>query len=392
MTMYKYLLFLFLFPVLAGCREEDDPGIFVNDKAPDPVSGVQVRNLPGAALLTYTLPQSKDMLYVKATYSIRKGVEREAKSSYFNNGLLVEGFPDTSGYTVTLYAVSRGEKMSEPVTVTVHPLTPPVQEVFRSLELERTFGGVTVKFRNASEANVVMTVLAEDSTGEMKLADNFYTKMKQGAFAARGFDTTRRRFAVFVKDHWDNHSDTVTAELTPLFEKQLDKSKFKEVHLSQDNWEPNGQKPMSKLWDGIIPTGESHAMFSSKAGEGFPQSFTFDLGVTASLSRFTYYPRSDGSFAYSNVPRLFEIWGSNDPASDGSWESWTKLLDCEMIKPSGSPQGTVTDEDRAYSQAGINYEFPPGTPPFRYIRFKTLEVWSGSNISILELNIYGNDQ
>jgi len=42
--------------------------------------------------------------------------------------------------------------------------------------------------------------------------------------------------------------------------------------------------------------------------------------------------------------------------------------------------------------AGINFDFPEGLPPMRYIRFKTLDVWSGSNLAIYELTFFGSPQ
>src|SRR3546814_17529019 len=90
-----------------------------NDKQPVKVSNVEVENLPGGAKISYTLPTSENILYIKAIYEIRDGVEQEVKSSYYNRSLLIEGFPDTQEYDVKLYTVSRGEVESEPMTVQV---------------------------------------------------------------------------------------------------------------------------------------------------------------------------------------------------------------------------------------------------------------------------------
>lgn len=397
MNTYRILLALF-FPLLAallGCNEEKliGPGVD-KDSAPGPVSDVQVENLPGGARISYSLPPDENLLYVKAAYAIREGKTMEVKSSFHKNFLEVEGFPDTRPYEVKLYAVSRGEKPSEPVIVNVNPLQPPVQEAFESLELKRTFGGISVNYRNSGEADLALVVLAADSLGELRQATTYYTKMKEGIFAARGFDTLERQFGVYVRDRWDNYSDTVFVRVKPFYEKELNKDLFREVHLAGDYAQPHnqGRSRMSNLWDRDTSPTAVTALFATVPGGGFPQSFTFDMGVTASLSRLVYYPRANGSFAYTNQPRLFEIWGSNNPDSTGTWDSWTKLMDCEMIKPSGFPQGEVTEDDRAYAMAGIEYELPVGTPPVRYIRFKTLEVWSGSNISIVELTLFGNDE
>lgn len=179
----------------------------------------------------------------------------------------------------------------------------------------------------------------------------------------------------------------LTVELIPE-EEALDKSKFSVLKLPGDTWENNvSVRTLEKIWDGIT-TGAANS-FNGKVGEPFPQHFTIDLGTTAALTRMMYWPKAVSGDSYTTTPRYFEIWGSNDPDPDGGWENWTKMLDCEYIKPSGLPGSEHTQEDREYSLAGIEYIFPEGTPAYRFIRFKTLELWSGENVNIYEITWYG---
>lgn len=178
-----------------------------------------------------------------------------------------------------------------------------------------------------------------------------------------------------------------TVEFTPE-EEALDKSKFSVLKLPGDTWENNVQvRTLEKIWDGKT-TGAANS-FNGKVGEPFPQHFTIDLGTTAALTRMMYWPKAVSGDSYTTTPRYFEIWGSNDPDPDGGWENWTKILDGEYVKPSGLPGSEYTPEDRAYSLAGIEYTFPEETPPYRYIRFKTLELWEGGNVNIYEITWYG---
>lgn len=385
--------------VFQGCKEEDEKRPFnANDQAPQPVTNVRVESLPGGARITYDRPKDENLLYVKAEYAIRDGVVREAKASYYLNSLTVDGFPDTSAHEVKLYAVSRGEHASEPVTVEVHPLTPPVVEVFHSLTMEATYGGVRVEFRNEAESDIVLTLLARDSVGDMVPAETYYTKRQEGSFAARGFNTDKREFGIFIRDRWNNHSDTLFAELTPKFEEQLDKSKFKEVDLPNDTYKPHVGTGMHELWDNSWNSG---SVFHTNPGTGLPQWFTFDMGVTARLSRFKFYHRlgggqgaTDGAYTGAD-PKVFEIWGSNDPNPDGSWDStWVKLGEFQSIKPSGQPEGTVTNEDFQFAVVdGEDFDFPEGIPAVRYLRWKTVKVWGAlDHCYIAELTFWGNDR
>ncbi|GAA4304765.1 DUF5000 domain-containing lipoprotein [Compostibacter hankyongensis] len=392
--MYKYLLIAVMI-LLAGCQgDEKMTPVNKNDAVPDQVSNVHIKNLPGGAKISYNVPKSENLLYVKALYEIRKGTELEVKSSYYNNSLTIQGFPDTSEYEVKLYTVTRGEVASEPLTIKVKPLTPPITTAFRSLALKETFGGLSVGFKNESEADIVLTVLTPDSLGDLYPAEVYYTKRDSGVFAARGFEDKPRKFGVFVRDRWNNHSDTLYTEVTPLFEEEMDKTKFKAANLPTDTYTQHCcGTGMSDIWDDNWNGGNA---FHTKPSTGLPQWFTFDMGVSARLSRFKFYHRkgsgagTDGAF-YSGDPKIFEIWGSNDPSSDGSWDNWVLLGHFEAIKPSG--QATPTTEDIQYACVdGEDFEFGPDIPKVRYLRFKTLQTWGTDYIYIAELTFWGNTQ
>jgi len=397
--MFKYLLSISLvIMMISGCKQLEQEPLNKDDSAPGPVSNVRVESLPGGANITYDRPQN--MMYVKAVYSIRPGVERETKATYYKNTLTIEGFPDTKEYEVKLYAVSRGENASEPVSVKVTPLTPPVMSTFESLTFESIFGGVRIGFSNLSEAELVVNLLTQDSIGDYVPAETFYTKRKEGFLNARGYEAVPRKFAAFIRDRWNNHSDTIYTEATPIFEQQLDKTKFKELRLPTDTYTPhNGFGGITTLWDDKWNGGAS-TLFHAKPGSGLPQWFTFDLGVTVNLSRFKFYHRlgggqGAGDGAYNGGdPKVFELYGSNNPPQDGSWLGWELIGEFESIKPSGSPTGTVTTEDFQFAVLdGEDFDIPPGTPKYRYIRWKTNRVWGAlDHHYIAEFTFWGSKE
>lgn len=396
MNTYRILpVFFGSLLAIAGCKEQEGmQPVNQDDQQPAQVSNVQVENLPGGAKISYTLPSSENILYIKAVYEIRKGVEQEVKSSYYNKSLIIEGFPNTNEYDVDLYTVSRGEVESAPLTIQVNPLSPPVQEVFKTLEAVATFGGIKVDFVNESESNVVLTVLAADSIGDLQTADRVYTKSSEGQFATRGFSPEERRFGIFVRDRWDNKSDTLFVNLTPWPEEQLDKNKFAAVNLPGDNTVQHccGDGVID-VWDGVWNNGSN--VFHTKPQNGLPVSFTIDLGVKARLSRFVFHHRggasggsSAGEYTAGDV-QLFEIFGSNDPNPDGSWESWTRLGVFESKKPSSD----VNENWQFAVVDGEGFEFPLDIPPVRYLRYRALKTWGGPTyIYIAELTFFGTPE
>lgn len=390
--------FLLLAVVIVGiiqCTDDVDRGIptLKDDAPPSPVTDVQVEPIPGGAILSYTLPKSDNLLYVMAEYTIGDKLF-EKKSSFYSNNLTVEGFPDTKQYNLKLYSVSRSGTKSAPVSVKINPLTPPVVATFNSAVLEPTFGGVKVKFENESESELKLVVLTTDSLGDLYPADIYYTKRKEGSFSVRGFSPELRKFGFYALDRWDNYSDTLFVELEPWFEEQLDKFKFKPLMLPTDTYEAHASASftLERLWDDVWGT---NAAFHTKPNTGIPQWFTFDMGQTARLSRFKFYHRlagssgagADGQYSAGD-PQILEVYGSNNPASDGSWDSWTLLGQFESVKPSGDAKWTSEDIQYACFD-GEDFEFEnPGI--YRYLRFKILKNWGGvSYIYIAELTFWG---
>lgn len=376
---------LFLF---AGCKEELLSPLPNNGGAtPPPITKPDVINLPGVAKITYTVPADPNLLYVEAVWT-HKGTQRNAKSSYYADTLTLDGFGDTSACDVKIYTVSTGEKKSEPVSVTVRPLIPPVETVFKSLTVKPDFGGINVGFYNETGANMVITVLVRDSTGEFVKDDAFYTNLVRDSFSVRGHDAVPTEFAVFVRDRWNNYSDTLFTTQTPFFEKLLDKKLFKEfVPYPGDVNDQiySAAYPMRNLWDG------GTTIFVTKQGLGVPESFTIDLGVSATISRMNYLQRQSTAFYYtSGTPEIFDVYGSNNPPADGDFKKWDHLFHCVSTKPSGLPINVVSNDDLTAAKAGEDFNFPVSAQAYRYIRFQVTKTYgNANNITFAELTFWG---
>jgi hypothetical protein len=386
--LFATALILVLF--ILGCAKTGRLDILDNDApAPTAISNVQNLARPGSVLLRYAIPEDPNLYYVKAVYEIRPGVLREAKSSFYADSLELVGFGDTNEYEVKLYSVGRNEKESSPVTIKVKPLEPPVQTVFQSLNMIPTFGGISIQFQNMSKANIMIGVLV-DTTGNQTWApaNNFYTAAIEGGFSVRGYDATEKRFAVFIKDRWNNKSDTLIKNLTPLYEERFDRLGIKPLILPTDAQVLGPNNDVTKLFDGKLGGTDPYGTTNASV---LPQWFTIDFGKPVVISRFKSYQRP-APFSYSLAAvKIFELYGSNNPASDGSWDSWTLLGKFNSFKPSGLPMGQASDEDVNYAAIqGEDFAFESLQAPYRYLRYKTLETWDmGGQVAITELAFWG---
>ncbi|PUV25346.1 DUF4998 domain-containing protein [Sphingobacterium athyrii] len=175
-----------------------------------------------------------------------------------------------------------------------------------------------------------------------------------------------------------------TEIIVPGFERELDKSKFNLYLLPTDATTAHGWV-MPNMWDEKYDNGFATI-------NQMPQWFTFDIGLSASPSKFKIWQAADRIYEKENM-RKFEIWGSGNPAADGSWDNWTKLASCESRKPSGLPGIEKNEVDIAFAKAGEDFVLPADLPRVRYIRIKVLETWGKAGfVTIGELNVYTKDK
>lgn len=392
----KNLLFFLLSLTVAfsACKEDELGPLENNTTPPGKVTIASVTNGAGNASITFSLPTDKDLLYVKAVYYLANGQEMEVKTSYYGNTLLVEGFGDTNEHEVKIYAVNRSEVASEPTIVKVKPLENPIWGVYRSLKAVADFGGLNFKGSNPSKADLAIEVLVLSKGKYVPTAKNIYTAAPEIDQSVRGLDTLTQKFAITIRDRWLNYSDTLFTTLKPLYETALAKSGYKEVILPTDTPQEYSGTGVAKMWDGNIIDWPSVCL--TKPSVLTPQWVTFDLGKMATMSRivvwnYPEYLNAGRTYYYGGNLKDFEIWGTDNPPADGSFNNWIMLGKYSSTKPSKSAYGVQTSEDYAFANAGISYNFAVGLKKVRYIRIKSINNWQGNTfMSISEVQLYGD--
>ncbi len=391
------LIYLLITLSIVGCKEEGRID-YIDDTtpAPAPVTILEVTAKPGGAKIKYKIPDDDNLMGVKVVYT-RNGELCESKASRYVDTLLVEGFGNTEPQEVQLFSVGVNEKLSEPVSTTIHPLTPPVRDVL--FDINESFGGVIINIeKNTSNADLAIVLMADTlvDTTKPQWVDlqTFHTKSREIKFARRGLKPAPFQFGVYLRDRWNNVSDTIYKTLTPIQEIKLPKTDFRNAALPTDYFkeaEDNNNYRLEMLWTG--PEASSGGEFYATSHSGpIPQWFTIDLGRKMSISRFQKWPRSDYELYSGPAPRTFEVWGSDNPNPDGSWDdSWQLLGKFEQFKPSGYGEGRevgpVTDEDKDYWYNKTEFELLPteeAPNPYQtvtHLRFKILSTY----------NTYGTD-
>ncbi len=390
-NIFKLVVLLFIVVLMNSCDENNLVPLINDGLAPGKVEIKSTRAIPGGLEVEYTLPVDKDLMYVKAVYTLTSGKTSEVKASYFNSKITITGFGDTLEHSVKLYAVDRGENISEPVEITGKPLLAPIKLTEMSMNIKVDFGGARFTWKNVTGAPLMILIFAEDSMGRFKQFQTVYSSEVVGKFNLRGLKSVPTRFAAVVRDRWDNYSDTINplnnAKLTPLFEQRLDKTKMRAVTLSNDvKWDAWGFK-FENIFDDNYTT-----LAHTQGDHPFPQIMTIDLGVKVKLSRFKVYQRGPNDvgmfFAHGN-PLTYDVYGLVTlPNTSGNLTEWVKLRDlCKSIKP------TNADEAKAKGLDGDEFDFDQSENPIeiRYFRWAVLNTWENAGyINVAEMSFWGS--
>ncbi|MDR3246997.1 MAG: DUF4959 domain-containing protein [Prevotellaceae bacterium] len=392
---------------LISCTEAPLGQTATDKIPPSPLMNVQVESYPGGAKIIYDFPDETDISYVKGEFMFQ-GAKKVVRASVYDNFLLVDGLPSVDPVEITLTLVDHSENSSEPVVKTFTPDKPPHESIFESIIMSRDWGGVKLNWDNPLGIEIRITFFVADSTGSFGNSRVWYSTAKVGEYSFRGYNSVEQKFGVQITDKWGNVSGVKDTVIVPLFEKMLNKSLIKRRALPWDNTSSQGGQNFEFMFDGNkLATGNLswHTQENQDpAAMGFttPVLFTIDLGVDAILNRLLWWQgRWADYFLYGHHnPRTFEVWGTMEIPSgkpDVYWredwkQDWTLIADCEVIKPSRTPLGELTNEDRAQADAG--HEFYLQNVKVRYLRFSVTSTWIGdkdNTVTIHEIEPWGND-
>ena len=397
--------------VLSSCVKENGTGRVdqIDDTipAPAPVMISSVRSIAGGAVIKVTIPDDDNLKGVVATYE-RNGEIVNTKISRYVDSLTVEGFADTQIHTINICSFNVNELRSEPVTVDIFPLEPPIVTVKPTIL--PTFGGVKVHIvGNESKSDLAVCLLTDTDLSDVGKpvkdikwveVTTMFTASNDIKLTRRNLDAEEAIFGVYIRDRWGNISDTTMAVLTPIEEVKLAKNKFQGAQ-NYDNCFTASETnyPLKGLWDDSGASVATHFFASTTCP--IPAWVTIDLGVRANLSRIATLPRIDYVIWQGAHPRDFEFWGCTElkpdtdekgepyPNEHGFNDNWFCIGKFTQYKPSGYLSdglvGEYTQEDREYFNGGNDFEMDPTEYPRANDDLRYLRIVFANTFSTFEL-------
>lgn len=380
-----------------GCEEEEGHRPYGTDNIPPgKVVVSNIINKPGGAVIYYNQSADVDLLYVKASFKDDKGRAREVKASQVIDSLVIQGFGKIGNYNIEMIAVDRGGNTSEVENITISPLEPPFQLIFPSLQGEVDYGGIKVSYENPLRAEVSLNVLVyNENSDKMEYRESFFTSQPSGSYSFRGYDAVKTRFGVYVEDRWENVSDTIYFEVTPIPDEFLEKDRFSVFKLQGDKDFNDYGFSETQMWDN--KWGDQWNCGHTDFQTALPHYLTVDLGVKAKLSRLKLYQRGGSELYKHGNPKHFKVYGvvdiNNIPPYDpqNPTAGWTLLGEFHSQKPSGLPIGQTTAEDIEFQNKGEDFEFDvENLVEIKYLRFESIENWGGIDGTVIgELSFWG---
>ena len=385
--------------MLNACDETKQTG-----SKPDGIVSHEVVPIHGGAIITYSI-NDPNILYVMAEYE-RGGKTFTERSSAYNNTLTIEGFNTMNPVSAILYTVSRdSETKSDPTTVSFVPLESLISLASKSFSYMPDFGGVRVSWENIARTELSVHLMI-DSLGEWIEKDVYYSSRASDNHPFRGFEAIETSFALTFGDKWGNISEPIYFTETPLVEIEIPKpwTDMREWMPYDNQTNLNDNLIMAKIWDGGPIDDLNCRWLTVNGSQG--SSFTFDLGVTAKLSRVMMWPSMAPQYVnsvnvYGQVHIFeFEMWGTTEFPSTSQladlsyWLHPFSALANNLTLPAHTfmddwtylglhaieridQQGASEDDIGRLGRAGHSFEIAGECGPVRYIRFFPRTTASG---------------
>ncbi len=419
MKHIRILWMIFLLAVtFTTCKENENK----EDIKTRPITEYQVKAINGGAIISYTMPNDENILYVMAEYE-RNGKIYTERSSLYNNSLKIEGFNTMNLVHATLYTVNYYETKSDPLPVEFTPLESPISIAYHSLATKPGFGGIHLNWKNDSRTEFGIRLMVEEK-GDLIDKEMYFSAMAEGR-TFRTYKAVPTTFAISFEDKWGNISDTAKVTLTPIPEDEI----FPYVHkmdVPYDKTDDVSPYTRACLYD---HKAGNNSWFAQKSETEKSSVFTLDMKKEYLLSRVKFWARqlaADGAtrlspYTSGKVPLVLEFYGCRDISVDqlndkGYWlhpelENDFTHDGVKRSSPSFTDEwiflgrftrtrldelGYTNEEIYRITDQGEEFLFPDDPQPIRYIRVAVMSVFdstppTGAIFQIGELNFWGND-
>ena len=388
-------IFLISFVTLLGCKDDDG-----QDSTPP--GSLLVENITptnGGGIISYSLPDDSDILFVRAEYTNSLGIDVYRVSSSHNNFIEIDGLNQNTPVQVKLFVIDENENMSQPVDIEFTPLPSFIYLVQESITITPDLGGVKLEWENVAEKTVYVHLHIVNA-GEEEIRILSSNNASESVFV-RGLESVEMTFLTKVEDFDGNITELEEkAILTPLFEEMIDKSTWtliSQLSVNGDAWE--GQT--TAFWDDVVDTAETNSdnsyfiIWRDQNGGtlNWPLDIVIDLNKNVRVHRLKVWQRAFWYGGPTGIPyyyqeenmRSFDLYASNNSVD------WTLLGQFDIGDPSDE-NGNIPQDFIDAAANGHDFDLDGVSEPFRYLKFSlTSNYGSDTYVHGSEITLWGLD-
>ena len=386
-------ILLLLISMVISCESEDKK----DTTPPGELTITSTEATYGGAIISYTLPNDDDILYVRADYTNGKGAAVFRTVSKHVNQIEVSGFVIEDDVTVSLTVVDENQNKSKAVEHEIRPLRSFIYLVQETIEIVPDLGGVQVSWENIEEKTVFIYLhIADGDEEETRILSS--SNASENIFV-RGLEAKELGFSTKVEDFDGNITSLIDeGSFTPLFEEKINKDTWTLIsNLSIDGNAYEGATV--NFWDDVVDTFEtnsdnSYFIINRNDNGGilqWPLDIVIDLNKKVKINRFKIWQRAfwyngpgDQPYYYqSENLRSFDLFVSMDKSE------WALLGSFQIEEPTN---GDISQALLNEAAAGHNFNLNEISPEFRYLKFSiTSNFGSDSFCHGSEISLFGRD-
>ena len=391
------ILAILLIPIitLIGCKDDEN-----QDSTPPGILTIEnITPTNGGGIISYTLPDDSDILFVRAEYTNSLGIDVYRVSSSHNDSIEIDGLNQNTPVQVRLFVIDENENMSQPVEVEFTPLPSFIFLVQESISIAPELGGVKIEWDNIAEKTVYVHLHIVNG-GEEEIRILSSNSASESIFV-RGLESVEMTFLTKVEDFDGNITDLEEkATLTPLFEEMIDKSTWtlmSQLSVNGNAWEGE----TTAFWDDIVDTAETNSdnsyfiIWRDQNGGtlDWPLDIVINLNKNVRIHRFKVWQRAFWYNGPTGIPyyyqeenmRSFDLYASNNSVD------WTLLGQFDIGDPSDE-NGNIPQDFIDAAADGHDFDLEGVSEKFNYLKFSiTSNYGSDTYVHGSEITLWGLD-
>ena len=391
------ILAILLIPIitLIGCKDDENQ----DSTTPGSLTIENITPTNGGGIISYTLPDDSDILFVRAEYTNSLGIDVYRVSSSHNDSIEIDGLNQNTPVQVRLFVIDENENMSQPVEVEFTPLPSFIFLVQESISIAPELGGVKIEWDNIAEKTVYVHLHIVNG-GEEEIRILSSNSASESIFV-RGLESVEMTFLTKVEDFDGNITDLEEkATLTPLFEEMIDKSTWtlmSQLSVNGNAWEGE----TTAFWDDIVDTAETNSdnsyfiIWRDQNGGtlDWPLDIVINLNKNVRIHRFKVWQRAFWYNGPTGIPyyyqeenmRSFDLYASNNSVD------WTLLGQFDIGDPSDE-NGNIPQDFIDAAADGHDFDLEGVSEKFNYLKFSiTSNYGSDTYVHGSEITLWGLD-